>query len=152
MKTINLTKKQIKDVGEELSMSAKCFYHFPTGEIKVFYPNDAGNFGDSYGEDDESDSEYEDIFANDDYFEFESMESRESFQMMEDFIETVSDARLVNQLVRALNQRKPFRHFRDTVDNSTYRQKWFDFRDQSLTAWVEKQIHRYNQYASIRKT
>jgi hypothetical protein len=146
MKTINLTKSQIKEISEELSIGLKCFYHFPSGEIKIIYPNEDGEFDD---EDDEE-SEFGQIMADfDQYFEFEQMTSRESFQIMEDFIETVADKRLANSLVHALNRQKPFRHFGGVIDNSKYRLDWFKFRDEGRIAWIEKQINRHNDYASV---
>lgn len=148
MKTINLTESQIKEISEELSMGAKCFYHFLTGEIKVFYPNESGEFGDFYEE--EETLEYEDIWANSElYYAFEPMTSRDSFQIMEDFVETLSDIGFANRLVNALSHRKPFSHFKDIVDNSKYRQDWFGFRDESQKDWVKKQINRHNHYASF---
>lgn len=148
MKTINLSKEKIKEISEDLSMNAKCYYSYGTGEIKVFYPNEYGDYGDD--EYDEGSSEYEEVFGNsDEYFEFELMTSRDSFQIMEDFVETVSDRYFANKLVSALNRSKPFRHFKDVVDNSRYRQDWFNHRNECLIAWVEKQINRHNQYAVL---
>ena len=147
MKTINLNKSQIKEIAEDMSMGAKCFYHFPTGEIKIIYPNEDGDYDDG----DEESGIIEILSDFDNYFQFEQMISRDSFQIMEDFIETVADKRLANSLVYALNQRKPFRHFKDVVDNSTYRQNWFTFEAENRMDWIEKQINRQNHYASFKE-
>ena len=50
---------------------------------------------------------------------------------MEDFIEMVGDRRMRNRLERAIEGRRPFRRFKDTVDtNEHVRQQWFAFRDE----------------------
>ena len=150
MKTINLNDNQIKEICEELSMGAKCFYNFSTGEIKVFYSDESGEFGDFYEE--EQTLGYEEIFGNSElYYEFEPMTTRDSFQIMEDFIETVSDKGLANRLVYALSHSKPLRHFNDIVENSRCRQEWFDFRGEGQKDWAKKQINRHNHYASFKE-
>lgn len=148
MKTINLKENQIKELSEELSMGAKCFYNFSTGEIKVFYPDESGEFRDFYEE--EEALKYEEIMENSElYYEFEPMTSRESFQIMEDFVETLSDIGFANRLVYALSHSKPFSHFNDIIENSKYRQDWFNFRDENQKDWVKKQVNRHNHYASF---
>ena len=144
MKTINLTKSQIHEIAENLSVGLKCYYHFPTGEVKTVFPNEDGDFD----EDDEESGAIEILSDFDNYFEFEPMATRESFQMMEDFIETISDTRFANRLVYALNNRKPFRHFKEAVESSNYRQNWFNFRDECQDASIEKQIRRHNYFLS----
>ena len=69
------------------------------------------------------------------------MGSRESFQIMEAFAETVSDPHLQQQLLDALSRSKPFRRFKDIVDDAdAYRQRWFDFRDEKWIEWTRQAI------------
>lgn len=68
--------------------------------------------------------------------------SRESFKIMEDFVETIGDWRLRGRLSEVLSERKPFKNFKWHIDNSgTYRQKWFDFKNTRVCEWVAEQIN-----------
>jgi hypothetical protein len=87
--------------------------------------------------------EYDKI--NSDQTEFKEIEkpySRDSFNIMAEFAETLPDhLRLKSRLIDALNKRKPFREFKYVIDNSgEYRQKWFDFKDEKLREWVKERI------------
>ena len=70
------------------------------------------------------------------YVTVEPLKSYESFKIMEAFVDTVADKTLQNKLIDALNRRKPFAGFNSVVDNSDYRQKWFDFKQQQLEEYV----------------
>lgn len=70
----------------------------------------------------------EDPRDNDRYVLIEAIESSESFHIMEDFIEQLTDRALAQTLERALQQRKPFRRFKDELaGHPAQRQAWFDF-------------------------
>ena len=68
--------------------------------------------------------------------EIEPPESRDSFKVMERFVEEVPDAGLREKLMDALNRRRPFSNFKHLIDNSDYRQEWFDFRQKRLEQYV----------------
>lgn len=70
------------------------------------------------------------------YLTFEPLESHESFQIMEEFVENLEDKKLKGELFNALKQRKPFANFKFIIDNSRYRQDWFDFKKQ----WMENHV------------
>ena len=60
-----------------------------------------------------------------------------AIRRMEAFAERLKgDEKLQNQLFRALNNRKPFANFKDIIDNSDYRQNWFDFKFR----WLENSV------------
>ncbi|MEH3112963.1 UPF0158 family protein [Pedobacter terrae] len=65
-----------------------------------------------------------------DYREIEQPDSRESFRMMEEFLDELPDnTRIKVKLIEALSKRKPFREFKYELDNSgEYRQLWFDLK------------------------
>lgn len=67
-------------------------------------------------------------------------ESHESFEIMEAFAETLEDENFCGQLYHALNQRKPFANFKWKIDNSPYRQDWFDFKQKWLEGYVREII------------
>ena len=111
---IELSRQQIKDIADDLDMGQQCYYHIPTGKVVTIIDIDDGAFDDDTME--ELEKEKEDIFENrSDYFEFEKMPSHLSFSNMEDFIETITDKRLIYKLINALNNRQPFRHFKDII-------------------------------------
>lgn len=65
----------------------------------------------------------------DDRYELiEPWPSRERFGVMVDFAESLPDSVLKERLFHALEQRKPFRGFRDALcDDEAVRQRWFAF-------------------------
>ena len=51
------------------------------------------------------------------------------YSMMEDFIETIEDVKLYNQLCIAINGPGAFRRFKDTCINFEVIENWYKFRD-----------------------
>ncbi len=70
----------------------------------------------------------------------EPMHSSEAFQIMADFTEEIDDQQLKDQLINALNKRKPFANFKWIIDNSDYRQNWFEFRQKQYENHVWHEI------------
>jgi hypothetical protein len=73
----------------------------------------------------------------------EPIESSEAFRVMEDFVDQCSDDRLARALGRALQQRKPFRRFKDVLTaHPAQREAWFAFERQAMEAiarrWCEE--------------
>lgn len=54
----------------------------------------------------------------------------DEYSMMEEFIETIEDARIYNQLQIAINGRGAFRRFKDTCINFDIIEDWYKFRDE----------------------
>jgi len=135
---MKLTEEQIKEISEELQLGMRCLYNMKTEEIKSVM--DFSRFPDADEELWEDDlNEIEENW--DDYFEFDSMESRDEYQVMAEFVENVDDEKLKEKLEDALNGPKPFKIFKWQIDNSgPYRQKWFDYRDMRSIEWVKQQI------------
>lgn len=139
---MKLTEEQIKDIAEELDCGMRCFYNLKTGEIKTIL-----NFDNWLGADEEPwEDEIKEIEENwMDLFEFEEMDSRESFSVMADFAESIENAQLREKLINALNRPKPYRNFKWVIDNSgEYRQQWFDYKKSRYIEWVKDQIELYN--------
>lgn len=68
--------------------------------------------------------------------------SRESYRVLEDFIETVADQRLQAQLAYAIQGRGAFRRFKDTLlTHPNERERWFAFNTgrlrERLLAWLK---------------
>jgi len=131
---LTLSDQQIFEIAEYLNSEMRCFFHKKTGEIKTILDSDY------YGVDDESlQDEIEENRG--DYYEFERMSSHEAYEIMADFAETVDNDELQDKLISALRRRKPFRHFKDQIDNSgEYRQKWFDYQKKRFIEFVKEQI------------
>jgi len=82
----------------------------------------------------DDDPEVEEIEARlaagpeDRYEAIEPVLSRERFEVMVDFAESLPDSSIKDRLGRALQQRKPFRGFKDALfDDEAIRQRWFAF-------------------------
>jgi hypothetical protein len=75
-----------------------------------------------------------------DYALITKLESREAFRVMEGFVDVVDDSRLKEDLIKILNRRSPFANFKAEIDDSEYRQKWFDFRNIKYEEYVKEQL------------
>jgi len=69
------------------------------------------------------------------------LESLESFKIVERFVEQITDKKLKMELENVLANKKPFQNFKHSIDNSDYRQKWFDFKQRELEKIVEKKLN-----------
>jgi hypothetical protein len=80
------------------------------------------------------------------YISIEPRESSESFGIMEKFVGKVKDKKLRTQLIDALNNRRPFAHFKNIVESSNYRKEWFAFKQSQLEmmVWEELRIELEN--------
>jgi hypothetical protein len=143
---IKLTEEQIKSIAEDLDIGMKVYVHIETDEIKTIIDLDQ-----HYDADTEAwEEDIKEVEENyDKYFQFEKMDSKESFQMMEDFVETVKDLELRNKLELGLSLSKPFRNFKDIIDDEDeYRKKWFVFRDAKNIEFVKLQLKIHNNNIS----
>ena len=136
---VTLDKGQIKKIAEELGSGCRAFCHKNTGDLIFIIDTRRFPAGDI---DEFEDEEKERLEANeDDYFEIEAMGSSDSYRVMMDFAEQLTDTTLQDALYRALNKRGPFQEFKFVIDNSgDFRQQWFAFRDQRYIDWVTQQV------------
>ena len=131
------TKEQIKEISDQLNCGFRAFYHKLSGEL-IFVPDTDKHF------DMETDAWQDELDKLDnnflEYQQIDAMESRESFDVMVDFAENISDKHLRNKLIEALNSKKPFRAFKFIIDDSTERENWFAFKDKRYIEWTEDQL------------
>lgn len=132
-----LTEQQIEEIAEQLDCGFRSFWHKQTGEL-LFVPN-LNNLEfdtDSFEEDlQQLDNDFEN------YIEIEQPQSSDSFDIMLNFTEQLENDKLKNQLINALNKKKPFREFKFVIDNAgIYRQQWFDFKKAQLQQWVRNKF------------
>lgn len=66
------------------------------------------------------------------------MPTNESFRIMEDFIETVGDENLQQKLLRVIQMRKPFAHFKEEIHHAgEERERWFAFKRERMIEYVK---------------
>ena len=130
----------IKEIAQELDCGNDCYYNSKTNEI-VAIPN----FSQISDEE-----EFKEIFRADlekvnnrktDFIEFEVLKNLESFKIMERFVEQMTDQQFKLELENILQNKKPYQNFKQIIDNSDYRQKWFDFKQTELETIVENQLN-----------
>jgi len=81
----------------------------------------------------------EDLEDNPRYRLIDPIPSHESFQIMEDFVDNLGDTKEAGRLRDALNRRKPFRQFKDTLyDHTDLSDAWYAFEQQELARLAEK--------------
>jgi hypothetical protein len=143
---MKLTEEQIKSIAEELETGFKVYLNIETKEIKSII-----DFDNNYDADTEPwEDDIKEIEENfDKYLKFEKMDSRESFQVMEEFVVTVDDEELRKKLEIGLSLSKPFRNFKDIIDDENeYRKNWFAFKSTKYIEFVKEQLESYNNNIS----
>lgn len=85
----------------------------------------------------------EDLEDNPRYRLIDPLASHESFQIMEDFVDNLGDTKEADRLRDALNRRKPFRQFKDTLhDHTNLSDTWYAFEQKELARlakeWCEE--------------
>ena len=131
----------IKEIAQELDCGNDCYYNPKTNEL-ITIPN----FGEMLDEDKFRESfraELKKVKKNKaDFIKIEVLESFESFKIMEHFIAQIADEQFQAELEIILERKKPFHNFKNRIDNSDYRQNWFDFKQDELKKIVETQLNR----------
>jgi len=77
------------------------------------------------------------------YIKISPPDSHTYFGIMESFAERQKDSRFKFHLIDALSKRKPFNRFKWKIENSPYRQNWYDFKQKRLEVYVRDEIHYY---------
>ncbi len=136
---VKLTEALLAEIAEKLDSGFACYLHKETGTL-VSFPDplrfDTMEFADW---EEAVDLVEENPSA---YREIHSMPSRESFLVMQEFVENeVSDREVQARLIQALEGRKPFANFKQQVHNSgSFRELWFAFHKKKLMDWVVSQM------------
>ncbi len=142
MEKINLTNEQIKEIASELDIGMNVYVNKVTKEIKSII-----NFDHHiYAEEELWEDEINEIEKNfDSYIQFEPMDSRQAFRVMEEFVETLDNSEIRKKLELGLSLSKPFRNFKDILENYLeYRDKWFSFKEKEYIEYVKEQLDDYN--------
>ena len=160
------SKEQIREIASMIDdMSHTCHINGETGEV-IFLMGDElmEHCGGRLGDDDEvsSGSELldwqEDALAEykadrakiDSWGEEHTIligkpTSHEAFEVMRVFVEKcVPEGRVRDDLEEALSRKHPFRNFSAIIDNSRFREAWFDFKQEAIEEYVREKISEYD--------
>jgi hypothetical protein len=135
----NSKQSVVREIAQELDCGNECYYNMKTSEI-IAIPH----FSQISDEE-----EFKEIFREhlekinqkkENFIKIEILESFESFKIMERFIQQLNDQNLKLELQDVLQQKKPFQNFKHKIDQSNFRQSWFDFKQNELEKIVENQL------------
>lgn len=137
----NLKQNILKQIAQELDCGFDCYYNSKTDEI-IAIPSfaqfsDEEDFKEAFSENLEKVEKHKT-----DFIKFETLESYESYKIMELFVEQLSDQNLKSELENVLANKKPFQNFKHKIDHSDCRQNWFVFKQNELEKRVENELER----------
>jgi hypothetical protein len=139
--TDNSKQNLIKEIAQELDCGNDCFYNIKTNEI-ITIPS----FFETLDETDFKKMFQSDLTRiekqKDDLIKFEVLESFQSFKIMEEFVRQLPDQQLQSELESILANKKPFQNFKFIIEQSEFRNNWFEFKQSELEKIVEKQFNR----------
>lgn len=140
--TFDFSDSMVAELAEMVNSGFICYIHLKTKKIKTVLIADDG-----FDYDDEDDLNAKDLREiEEDRINFAKLDkptSREGYEIMEEFAQQVSNRRAQEALYNALDGRRPFRNFKDTVDRyGAVRQEWFAFRDKAQKELVERQLQK----------
>lgn len=119
----NLKQNIIKNIAQELDCGCDCYLNVKTNEV-IAIP------GNIYTSDQEDFTRIENNKT--DFIKFDVLESYESFKIMELFVHQLTDENLKAELREVLKDKKPFQNFKNKIDQSHFRQDWFDFKQREI--------------------
>ncbi|MGJ8746061.1 UPF0158 family protein [Polaribacter sp.] len=134
-------KKQniVQKIAQELDAGFDCYYNSKTAEV-IGIPSFSDFFDDEDFKEAFSDSLEKIKKHSSDFIKFKALESFESFEIMEGFVEQVPDKNLKAALENILKRKKPFQNFKHKIDFSDFRQNWFDYKQIALEKIVENRL------------
>jgi hypothetical protein len=86
--------------------------------------------------------DFEELEKNiDEYIEINKWTSSYSFEIMNNFMEDLSNKPLQKKLHEALNNKNPFKIFKLIIENETeFKKQWFEYKNNCQLNFVKKQI------------
>lgn len=135
---MELPEKLIKEIADQISSGMRCFINKTNNEI-IILPTDEYMFD---LEEEEEKENLEKINSNeDDYLEIEPPSSRRGFEMMESFLDKVTDENFRSEIIHALEKKGPFRRFKDLVEgDADWAPIWYKHRDDEYINYVKECI------------
>lgn len=125
----------IAEIADHNDCGMNAYIHRKTLKL-IFIPKDSfyilDDFDDAYEADKIEVEKHLDL-----YFKIEPPSSSESYNIMVDFIESLDQTKLKNDLTFAINKKRPFANFKHIIDRSDKREDWFEFKNQKLVHRVK---------------
>ena len=80
----------------------------------------------------------------------EPVPSYVGFEVMSDFVDTLPESKVFRELARALQQRRPFRRFKDVLLNyPAVREDWFRFHEQAFMKIIQEWLDDHGVEATL---
>lgn len=137
---MQLTETEIQSISQDLDMGMNVYIHKTTKTIIVL-PNFDNHYDDTGLWDADIKKVKKDIKN---YYKLEKPRSNHGFQIMADFAESLPEsAAIKSRLFKILHKSKPFANFKNEIDNSEWREKWFEFKDNVMVNWVKNEIENF---------
>jgi hypothetical protein len=131
--------KTIRELAQLIDMPFDTFFNPETLEIIEIPDEDEMSAVDDTGE--LYKEAIEKVHAkNSSFILMESVEGFQGFKVMEAFARDLDNENFKQQLVDILDRPKPFSNFNRALDDSDYRQRWFNFKQNELEKFVEEQL------------
>jgi hypothetical protein len=132
---MKFTAKHINEIAEELEAGMKVYINKETLEFQSVLDWEDMSAPEPWNKIIRKiENEWTDVMI------IEKLESKDSFRIMEDFVFEIDDEILKEDLIKILSRKSPFAYFKAEIDESDYRQKWFDFRAQKYEEYVREQL------------
>ena len=132
---MELSDETRREIADLLDSGMDCFYHLPTATIEYHPDLNDPNFDPEFWTDAiERIEKY-----GDKYIRFEKMDSNESFRVMENFTNSLTDPNFRDRLYLALSKPRPFRNFKNLMNSSDLRKEWFNFKQKAYLDFVGRQ-------------
>ncbi len=123
-KKICINLDEICEAMEDYSLDFEYYLDLKTGEVII-----KSNFESDL--DSEISNEIEHDFER--YESIPNIGSSKTYRYMEMFVESVEDIKLKGKLTNVLNGKKPFRQFKNVLEDNPEKQiLWYDFKDKHL--------------------
>lgn len=138
---LNVPASVIKDIAGMLDVGLVPFLHKETFELASI--PDSSRFLEMDWEDEDSEwaDEIKRVKSDTNFIKIESMESSESFRIMEGFVNSLPESRLKVQLENAIYRNRPFSNFNRIIHQAgSEREQWFQFKLERMKAWVIRQL------------
>lgn len=128
----------LHQIAQEINTGCDCYFNRETHEMISI--SDFDQF---------VDEEYIEVFQEDltkvtsknsGFIKIEKLTSTESFKMMNNLAEELSDQKLKDALEIILGNRKPFQNFKNKIDDSAFREAWFACQQSETEKIVEKRM------------
>ena len=80
----------------------------------------------------------------------EPVPSSVAYEIIYDFVDTLTEGKIPRELARALQQRRPFRRFKDVLLNyPAVQEDWFRFHEQAFMKIIQEWLDDYGVEATV---